>query len=66
MKKKLLIVGGHGSGEIAISVFEDVNRVTEEWDIVGYLSDIREPGQYLGKHKVIDKYHANNYREQYS
>ena len=53
MKKKLLIIGGHGSGEIAISIFEDVNKISEEWDIVGYLSDIRKPGQYLGKHKVI-------------
>ena len=53
MKKKLVIIGGHGSGEIAMSIFEDVNCVTEEWDIVGYLSDIRKPGQYLGKHKVI-------------
>lgn len=53
MKKKLLIIGGHGSGEIAMSIFEDANQVSGEWDIAGYLSDIKEPGQYLGKHKVI-------------
>ncbi len=53
MKKRLLIVGGHGSGEIAMSVFEDVNQVTDEWIIEGFLTDIKNPGEYLGKHKVI-------------
>ena len=53
MKRKLVILGGYGSGEIAMSVFEDVNRVSDEWDIEGYLTDIKKPGQYLGRHKVI-------------
>lgn len=53
MKKRLLIVGGHGSGEIAMSIFEDMNVVTNEWDIIGYLTDIRKPGHKLGKHTVI-------------
>ena len=53
MNKKLLIIGGHGSGEIAMSIFEDINSITKEWDIVGYLSDIKEPGQKLGKHTII-------------
>ena len=53
MKKRLLIIGGHGSGEIAMSVFEDVNSLTEEWVIEGFLSDVVPPGEYLGKHKVI-------------
>ncbi len=53
MKKKLLIVGGHGSGEIAMSIFEDINNTTDEWDLAGYLSDINEPGQKLGKYKII-------------
>lgn len=52
-KRKLLIIGGHGSGEIAMSIFEDINRVTNEWEIEGYLNDIIEPGGYLGKHKVL-------------
>ena len=53
MKKRLLIVGGHGSGEITMSIFEDINVITNEWELVGYLTDIREPGQKLGKHTVI-------------
>lgn len=53
MKKRLLIVGGHGSGEITISLFEDINRVTDEWVIEGFLTDIKAKGEFLGKHKVV-------------
>ena len=53
MKKKVLIVGGKGSGQIAMSIFEDSNIISNEWDIEGYLTDILNPGQKLGKHKVI-------------
>lgn len=53
-KKRLLIVGAYGSGEIAMSVFEDINKVTDEWQIEGYLNDVIVPGKYLGKHKVLD------------
>ena len=53
MKKRLLIVGGQGSGEIAMSVFEAVNEVSKEWIIEGYLNDIRKSGEYFGKHKVL-------------
>lgn len=53
MKKRLLIVGGHGSGEIAMSVFEAVNNLTEEWIIEGFLTDILKPNEYLGEYKVV-------------
>lgn len=53
MKKPLLIVGGHGSGEIAMSVFQEVNAITNEWEILGFLNDIVEPGSMLGKYKVL-------------
>jgi len=53
MKKRLLIVGGQGSGEIAMSVFQEVNDISQEWDIVGFLNDIVDPGRRLGKFKVI-------------
>ncbi|MCG8696597.1 MAG: hypothetical protein MI922_00975 [Bacteroidales bacterium] len=52
-KKKLIIVGGQGSGVMAMSVFQDINAVTNEWDIEGYLNDIRNPGEMLGNHKVL-------------
>lgn len=53
MKKKVLIVGGKGSGQIAMSIFEDSNIISNEWDIEGYLTDILNPGEKLGKHKVM-------------
>lgn len=53
LKKKLLIVGGYGSGEIAMSTFEAANSVSNEWDIAGYLSDVVNPGEFLGRHKVV-------------
>lgn len=53
MKKPLLIVGGHGSGEIAMSVFQEMNAITNEWEILGFLNDIIEPGSMLGKYKVL-------------
>ena len=52
MKKRLLVVGGHGSGEIAMSVFDEVNRVTNEWQIEGFLTDILKPGEMLGRFPV--------------
>ena len=53
MKKRLVVVGGHGSGEIAMSVFEAANELTAEWHIEGFLTDIRRPGEYMGAHKVL-------------
>lgn len=53
MKKRLVIVGGKGSGQIAMSVFEAVNEKTQEWEIAGYLNDIVNVGEYLDRHKVI-------------
>jgi len=53
MKKRLLVIGGHGSGEIAMSVFQAMNEVTNEWEIEGFLNDIIQPGKYLGRYKVI-------------
>lgn len=53
MKKRLLVVGGHGSGEIAMSVFEDINIMSNEWILEGFLTDIKKPGESLGKYKVI-------------
>jgi acetyltransferase EpsM len=53
VKKRLLIVGAKGSGEIAMSTFEAVNQVTDEWVIEGYLNDVVPKGQYFGHHKVL-------------
>ncbi|MEA3502229.1 MAG: hypothetical protein U9R47_05590 [Actinomycetota bacterium] len=53
MKKRLVVVGGHGSGEIAMAVFEAANEQTEEWDIGGFLTDIGDPGNHLGGHQIL-------------
>jgi len=53
LKPPLVVVGGHGSGEIAMAVFEAANEAREQWQIAGFLSDIRSPGEYLGRHQVL-------------
>ena len=53
MKKRLVIVGGKGSGQIAMSIFEDVNKITQEWEIEGYLNDIVKVGEFFSKYKVL-------------
>ncbi len=52
MKKRLLVVGGRGSGEIAMSVFDEMNRVSDEWILEGFLTDILPPGEMLGRFPV--------------
>lgn len=53
MKKKLLIIGGVGSGELTMSAFQEINKITNEWDIQGFLTDIKSPGEYLGQYPVL-------------
>ena len=53
MKPPLVIVGGHGSGEIAMAVFEAANAAREQWQIAGFLSDVCPPGERLGRHLVL-------------
>ncbi len=55
MKKRLIIVGGKGSGQIAMSVFEDVNKIKETWKIEGYLNDIVKAGDYFGRYKILGR-----------
>lgn len=53
MKKRLIIVGGVGGGQIAASVFADMNKVSEEWIIEGYLNDVLNPGEMFGNYPVL-------------
>ncbi|MBO6523627.1 MAG: hypothetical protein JJ971_07385 [Balneolaceae bacterium] len=52
-KKKLLIVGGQGSGEIAMSTFKASNEKKLEWDICGYINDVVNPGEEFCGEKVL-------------
>ncbi len=36
-----------------MSIFEAANELHKEWDIEGYLTDIRQPGELLGEHPVL-------------
>jgi|LSQX01.3.fsa_nt_gb acetyltransferase EpsM len=51
--KKLVIVGGEGPGQIAASIFADMNKVRKEWDIQGYLCDVLEIGEMFGKYPIL-------------
>ena len=53
MKPPLVVVGGRGSGEIAMAVFEAANEAREQWQIAGFLSDVCPPGESLGRHPVL-------------
>jgi acetyltransferase EpsM len=53
MKKRLIIVGAHGSGDIAMTVFEDINSVNNEWEICGFINDMFPPGAIWGKYKIL-------------
>jgi sugar O-acyltransferase (sialic acid O-acetyltransferase NeuD family) len=53
VKKRLVIVGGKGSGEIAMSIFEAANLITDEWAIEGYLADMSAPGTMLGRYPIL-------------
>lgn len=53
MKKRLVIVGGVGGGQIAASVFADMNKVNDEWIIEGYLNDVLKPGELFGNYPVL-------------
>ena len=39
MAKKLIIIGGHGNGTIALWAAEGINAVSKEWEVLGFLND---------------------------
>ncbi len=60
--KKLIICGGYGNGTVVASTVTDINKVSEQWKIIGFLNDFEtEPINgfpVLGK---IDKETAHRY-----
>ena len=53
MKPPLVVVGGHGSGEIAMAVFEAANEAREQWTDRRLPVRRLPPGERLGKHPVL-------------
>ncbi len=52
--KRLVVVGGKGSAEIAMTIFEAANAIKQEWKLEGFLCDDPGPGEMLGKYPVLD------------
>jgi len=51
--KKLVIIGGPGSGQIAASVFEAVNSISDEWIISGFLNDSNLSDEFIGQYPIL-------------
>jgi acetyltransferase EpsM len=45
--KKLIIIGAHGNGAVVASTVADINRVSPEWELLGFLDD-RAEGEIHG------------------
>jgi len=54
-KKPVLIMGGWGSGQIVVSVIEDINRVAPTWEIKGFVNDFEEIGSSIGAYPVVGR-----------
>lgn len=39
---KLIIIGGYGNGTVVASTVEDINRMGEKWEIIGFLNDFEK------------------------
>jgi acetyltransferase EpsM len=37
--KKIIIIGGYGNGTVVASTIVDINKVSKEWEILGFLND---------------------------
>ncbi|HBX53539.1 MAG: hypothetical protein A2275_07345 [Bacteroidetes bacterium RIFOXYA12_FULL_35_11] len=59
---KLIIIGGYGNGTVIAQIAEEINKVENKWEIIGFLNDFEEGSingyPILGKveHDVVQKY----------
>tara|TARA_B100000315_G_C14583937_1_gene591926 strand:+ start:1702 stop:2358 length:657 start_codon:yes stop_codon:yes gene_type:complete len=37
--KKIIIIGGRGNGTIALSTIEDINKIVQQWEVLGFFND---------------------------
>ena len=60
--KKIIIMGGKGNGTLSLTTVLDINKVRQEWQVLGFLNDRETDDIYgypvLGKieHNVVEKY----------
>jgi acetyltransferase EpsM len=52
-KRKLVVIGAHGSGEIAMSLFSEVFSTSNDWEILGYINDVAAIGEQYAGYDVI-------------
>ncbi|TFH36141.1 MAG: transferase, partial [Bacteroidia bacterium] len=50
--KEIVIVGSGGFAREVGFLIEEINRVSPEWDILGYIDE--NQGEYNGKYKIIN------------
>ena len=39
---KLIIIGGYGNGTVIAQIAEEINKVENKWEIIGFLNDFEE------------------------
>ncbi len=52
---KLVVMGGNGGGQIAISIAEELNKIKPTWEIAGFLNDGTDIGGLIGKYPVVGR-----------
>ena len=55
MPKKIIIIGGVGTGTVIAATIEDIIQDSQEWEILGFLNDHMEIGQEVGGFPVLGK-----------
>lgn len=53
MPKKVIIIGGVGTGTVIASAIEDIVREKQEWELSGFLNDSMEAGEELNGFPVL-------------
>lgn len=53
MSKKVIIVGGVGTGTVIAAAIEDIMREGHEWELLGFLNDSMKTGEELSGFPVL-------------
>ena len=55
MPKKVIIIGGVGTGTVIGSTIEDIMQESQEWELLGFLNDNMKIGEELYGFPVLGK-----------
>ena len=53
MPKKIIIIGGIGTGTVIAATIEDIMRESQEWELHGFLNDSMKAGEELNGFPVL-------------